>query len=307
MKVTVVIPVYKSANTLEELCSRLSKTLIVLTDDYEVILVDDASPDNSWGVMRDINSKNKNIKILSLTKNFGQHPAILCGLHHITGDIVITMDDDLQHPPEEIPKLINALLEDNKIDVVIGRYLDKKHNFIRNFGTFVINVLTSKIFNKDRNLKLTSFRAMRAVTAQNILKYKTVSPRIGQILLMVTNNIVNVNVRHDIRKTGKSGYSLSRLFKDFLDNILSNSALPLKLVTYIGFISFAFAIFLTIVYLYKYFFVGIQIQGWTTVILLLLTFFGFLFFSIGIIGEYLIRILKESKSDPQYLIREKIL
>jgi len=148
---------------------------------------------------------------------------------------------------------------------------------------------------------------MRAVTAQNILKYKTVSPRIGQILLMVTNNIVNVNVRHDIRKTGKSGYSLSRLFKDFLDNILSNSALPLKLVTYIGFISFAFAIFLTIVYLYKYFFVGIQIQGWTTVILLLLTFFGFLFFSIGIIGEYLIRILKESKSDPQYLIREKIL
>ena len=304
--VSIVIPVYRGSKTIEELYLRVKNVFdLQIRKEFEIIFVDDASPDDSWEVMKKLRERDNRIKIITFARNFGQHPAILCGMRYATGEFVVTMDDDLQHPPEEIPKLLNDIINNEDCDVIIGKYVVKNHNLLRNFGTFIINKATNSIFDKSNDLRLTSFRVLRKNVVADILQFSTESPRIGQIILQVTNKIKNVDVVHSPRKVGKSGYTFSKLIKDFLDNIISNSALPLKFVTYIGVFSFVVAFLLVLVYLYKYFFVGISISGWTTVILILLLCFGFLFLSIGIIGEYLIRILREAKKLPQYIIRKK--
>lgn len=303
--ISIVIPVFCSECSLEELCDAIIKDMTSNDFNFEIIMVNDASPDKSWEVMKRIREKDERIKIVRLSKNFGQHPAILCGMSMAKGDFVITMDDDMQHPPGEIKVLVNAILNDSEADVYVGDYSIKKHSWYRNTGTFLINTLTSKIFKKPKSLKLTSFRILRKHLVDDILKHKTESPRIGQIMLMVTNQIKNVRVEHNPRKYGRSSYSFSKLLKDFLDNVLANSSLPLKFVSYIGFFAFGLSFILAVYYLFRYFYIGIGVAGWTTVVLTLFFFFGLLFLSIGIIGEYLIRILMESKKLPQYLIREK--
>ncbi len=305
--ISVVIPVYRSAATLRELCRRLRAVLEPLTTAYEVILVNDASPDESWQVLCALHAHEPGIKAIDLARNFGQHAALLCGLAHAQGDVVITMDDDLQHPPEELPVLINALTRAPDVDVVIGAYTVKQHSWFRNLGTAVIHWATSRIFNKDPRLRLTSFRILRRSVVEQVLRFSTDSPRIGQIILMTTNRICNVPVRHAPRAQGRSGYTFARLCKDFLDNVLGNSTLPLSFVIYLGFGSAAMSFLLLAWIVYKKFVRGISVQGWTTIMVLLLFMFGMLFLSLGIIGEYLIRILREAKKNPQYVVREAML
>lgn len=303
---SIVIPVYRSSRTLEELCNRLQKVFEEsIQSDFEIILVDDSSPDNSWEIMQSLNKGDERIKIVQLARNFGQHNAIMCGFHIAQGNYVVTMDDDLQHPPEEIPVLIKALDEHPEADVVIGEYISKQHSFIRNLGTKTMNRITSMINGKDPNLKLTSFRLMRAQVVKDMTKISVEKPRIGYLLLKVTNKIINVPVQHDARAYGKSGYTFLRLAKDFFNNIINHSSFPLKLISYIGFLSSVVSFILAFYYLYRYFFIGISVPGWTTLILLVLFYFGILLFSVGLIGEYLIKILTETKRFPQYLIRKK--
>lgn len=304
---SVVIPVFRSAECLSELHERLTKVFQDISPNYEIILVDDASPDDSWRIMRQLRSQDHRVKIIQHMRNFGQHKALLCGLCHSKGDFIITMDDDLQHPPEEIPKLIAGMRDNDDIDVVIGTYELKQHSWFRNLGTNVINFITSYVFSKNRNLKLTSFRIMRKSVVNELVNIRTHSPRIGQILLLITNRIVNIPVAHHPRKQGRTGYTFSRLVSDALDNILSNSSLPLQIVCFMGFGCSLLSVALSIYYLYRYFLVGISIAGWTTTTLLLLFFFGVLFFSLGIVGEYLIRILREVQGSPRSIIRKKEL
>ena len=304
---SVVIPVYNSEKILDELHDRLVQVFDnVVKESFEVIYVDDASMDNSWQVLTSIKHKDERIKIIQLLTNSGQHNATICGFNYANGDYVITMDDDLQHLPEELPTLINEVKENDKADVVIGSYIQKKHSLSRNIGTNLLNRLTSHIFKKPLNLKLTSFRIMRKNIVEALLKINVDSPRIGNLLLLLTDRISNVPVKHEERKIGNSGYSIRRLIKDTLDNILSYSSLPLRFMIFIGFLSSIICFLLTFYYLYRYFFIGIAVPGWTTVTLLLLFFFGITLFSIGVIGEYLIRIVKEAKKYPQYIIRQKV-
>lgn len=303
--VSVVIPVYRSEKSLPALTARLGDVLEQSGWDYEIVLVDDASPDGSWEVMQQMRAANARVKVIQHMRNFGQHRAILCGLRHARGDLLVTMDDDLQHPPEEIPKLHEAMAADPTVDVAIGAYEVKQHSWFRNLGTEVVNRVTSFVFGKGTGLKLTSFRIMRRRVADELLKTRRHNPRINQLLLMITDRMVNVPVAHHPRQFGRSGYSLRRLVSDALDNILSNSALPLQIVSYLGFGSSLLSFVLSLVYLYKYFFVGISVPGWTTVVLLLLFFFGVLLFSLGVVGEYLIRILREVQGSPWSIVRKK--
>lgn len=301
---SVVIPVYRSAATLPQLESRLRAVFEAADLSYELVLVNDNSPDASWSVLRELHAQHPNVKVIDLARNFGQHPALLCGLAHAGGRFIVTMDDDLQHPPEEIPKLIEALRSNPDADAVIGSYEVKQHNWFRNLGTWVINWATSRVFCKDPGLKLTSFRIMRREVVLHLLRFSVDGPRVGQLLLMSTARIRNVAVRHAPRQVGRSGYTLARLIKDFLDNILGNSTLPLRFVVYLGFISSGSSFVLLLVYLIRYFAHGVSVPGWTTIILLLLFFFGLLFLTLGLIGEYLIRILRETRKAPLYAIRE---
>jgi len=308
MKYSIVIPVYNSVDSLEQIVERASNVLENYSSDYEIIFVDDDSPNpKTWQELKRLKEKSPNIKIIKLRKNHGQHKAILCGFQFAQGEFIITMDDDLQHPPEEISKLIDGINNHPEADVVIGAYETKHHSLFRNLGTNVINRITSYVFGKPLDLKLTSFRIMHKCIAESVLDYKTYHPRIGNILLQVTSKIINVKVKHDSRHYGKSGYTLGRLFADAITNIISNSSLPLKLVSYLGFFCSLISILLTIYFLAKRIFVGISIPGWTTTFLALTFFFGILFFTLGIIGEYLSRILLEVTGSKKIIIKEKQL
>lgn len=304
---SVVVPVYNSEKSLPILCERLKKVFLQLNEEFELILVDDSSKDGSYAVMQNLYEANANIKIIQMAKNFGQHKAILCGLHYAEGDFIITMDDDLQHPPEEIPLLIETLKMHDEIDVVIGVYDSKKHNPIRNFGTRVMNCITSYVFHKDTSLRLTSFRLMRRLTADALTRSQTIAPRIGTMLLQVSDRIMNVTVHHDERRFGRSGYTFRHLTRDFFNNIINNSDLPLRFLGTFGFCCFIGSIAGSAYYIVQYFIHGISVPGWTTLLVLLLLFFGLTLFSVGLIGKYMIRIMKETQKMPLYVIRKKDL
>lgn len=302
--VSVVVPVYRSERTLDEFCSRVTTALEGCS--FEVILVDDASPDGSWGKLCEIHRADCRFKAVQLARNFGQHCALMCGFALATGEYVVTMDDDLQHPPEEIPKLIAAMDENPDVDLVIGAYAEKKHSFFRNLGTLMSRRLGLYIFKLDPNLRFSSFRIVRALTVKSILDIQMERPRVGQLLIQMSNKVINVTVNHDPRKYGKSGYTYSRLMKDLISNVMNNSALPLQWISYLGFFSAGMSFILAGYYLYRYFFIGVSVAGWTTLVLLFLFYSGVLLLAVGFIGEYLIRIIKENKRMPQYVIRHQL-
>ena len=306
MLYSVVVPVYNSKKSLVELYSRLKDVFdIKLKEPFELVLVDDSSKDKSYQVMEDLRKKDSRVKIIQLAKNCGQHPALLCGMTHALGDYIITMDDDLQHPPEEIPKLINAIASNEKFDVVVGKYDSKKHSFIRNLGTNLSNYISYKTYGKPKDLELTSFRIIKRFVVDDILKLTVDTPRIGNILVQINGNIGNVVVEHDARKYGRSGYSFSRLVRDLFMNLITNSSLPLMIVRDVGVISFCISVILGIYYLVRYYIRGVSIVGWTTLALLLISYSGLLLFAVGVIGDYLMKILNESKKMPKYYIRRK--
>lgn len=304
---SVVIPVYKSEKTLSELYDRLVNVFEnQVKGTFEVILVDDASPDNSWHKMKELHDKDQRFKIIRLARNFGQHCALMCGFNYVSGEYIITMDDDLQHPPEEIPKLIVALENSPDIDVIIGNYNKKKHSWWRNIGTHLNRLIMVKIFGLNKTYRGGSFRLIKINTVKAIITQTTYQPRIGQLLKLVTNKYGFVTVDHQPRQHGKSGYSISRLSRDFINNILNNSTIILRISSVLGFSSAGLSMILATYYLVKYFTVGIAVPGFTTIILINLFFSGIILFSLGVVGEYLMKILFEARKYPQYVIHQKI-
>ena len=319
---SVVVPVYNSEHTLTELYTRLEKVFReTVQEPFELILVDDGSKDRSYQIMEELRQKafepyhaftvaelrqkDSRVKIIQMARNFGQHPALLCGFSHAEGDFIITMDDDLQHPPEEIPKLINTIKERDDVDVIIASYEGRKHGPIRRLGTKVSVWATSKMLGKDPDLQITSFRLIRRFLVEAMLQTNTYLPQIGNLLVLSSNRIINVPVHHDARAYGKSGYSFRRLVKDLLYDITSHSAFPLLLVRDFGICSFLVSVGLGIFFLIRYFLYGVSVEGWTSLMLVLLAFFGITLLSIGIMGIYLMNILNESKKMPHYVIRRK--
>ena len=306
MLYSVVVPVYNSAKTLDELYNRIKDVFEnVVKEKYELILVDDASKDDSLTVIKRLSKMDKRVRYIHLAKNHGQQKSVMCGIEHSKGDFVITMDDDLQHPPEEIPKLIEKMESDPKIDVVIGMYDSKKHNIIRLLGTKMLDTLSDIAFKKDKNLKLTSFRLMKSFVADNLAQIDLKKPTVGHCILLIDGNIANVEVHHDQRKVGKSGYGFGKLVKTFMDNVYSNSDLPLRIVGFIGTFAFIVSILLSIYFFIRYMTGHIRVSGWTTLVILVLFLNGLLLFSIGIIGRYLMFNINETKRLPKYSIKEK--
>ncbi|MCD8385076.1 MAG: glycosyltransferase family 2 protein [Clostridiales bacterium] len=303
---SVVVPVYNSEHTLEELYTRLKDVFEhVMQEPFELILVDDSSRDNSFAVMERLRAQDKRVKIVQMARNFGQPAAVLCGFSIARGDFIITMDDDLQHPPEEIPKMAKVLIEQPDVDCVMGQYENRKHNAIRRLGTWVQMQFTSQMLKKDPNLELTSFRIMRRFLVETMLSTHTHLPQIGNLLVQTSNRIVNVPVHHDARKYGHSNYSFMHLVRDLLYDITTNSIIPLVIVRDIGIISFVVSILLSIWYLINYFVFGTTVEGFTTLVLLILAYNGLILLAIGIVGEYLMHVLDESKKMPTYVVRRK--
>lgn len=306
MLYSVVVPVYNSAATLDELYNRIKQVFEqVVREDFELILVDDFSRDDSFAVMKRLSGMDERVRYIRLARNHGQQRAVLCGIDHTKGDYVITLDDDLQHPPEEIPKLIEKMASDTDIDIVIGRYDSKKHNAVRRFGTKLLDRLSQRTLGKKEDLKLTSFRLMKSFVADNLAEVELRSPTVGHCLLAVDGNIVNVTTHHDARKVGKSGYSFRKLVANYMGILYSNTDLPLRLVGMVGTISFVISILLAAFYLVRYMIGDIRVSGWTTLVILILLMNGLSLFSVGIMGRYLMLNIQETKRLPKYSIKEK--
>jgi glycosyltransferase involved in cell wall biosynthesis len=303
-KISVVIPVYNSGTTLDELFFRRNSSLSDLVGKhYELIFVNDGSSDASWPKLKSLAASHSNTIAINLTRNFGQHNALMCGFSHSKGDVIVTIDDDLQIPPEEISKLYNEIVQSGQ-DVVYGTYLTKKHSFYRNFGSELVQWIYRKTFNM--NFKITSFRIIRKEIIKLLLNYEKSFTYIDGLLCWFSNHMSTVNVEHQKRKSGKSGYSLSRLSLLALNMLTNFSIVPLQIASIVGIIfaasGFAFGIF----FLLKKLFFDISVSGFASTIISITIFSGVQLLTVGILGEYIGRIHINVNKRPQYAIREII-
>lgn len=304
IELSIVIPVYRSADSLDELYRRLSKALDALGDSWEIVFVNDGSPDASWENLEEISRNDDRVLSIDLMRNFGQQNALMCGFSHCNGRYVVTMDDDLQHPPEEIAKLKQEI-DKGYADVVVGSYRNKGRNIFRNFGTFVARQLARYTLGIPTSFDLTSFRIIKRSIVMEAVRFDTRRPRVGLILFTITSRIVNVPTDHHVRKTGRSGYSPARLISEFLDGMLNYSSIPLRLASYVGIGAACISFILALHYLISYWRGSVTVSGFATIVLLILFFSGLILLTLGITGEYLIRIIHSSEYNPQFLVREK--
>lgn len=301
IKYSVVIPVYNSETTLEELFSCLQSVFKTVNEEYEIIFIDDGSQDKSWQKLESLHNRDKRVKIIQLMRNFNQHNALMCGFHYVQGEYVITMDDDLQNPPEEIPKLINKIKEG--YDLVYGEYISKKHNLYRNMGSLLIQTVYKKIFKVQNNL--TAFRIVKRQLVQSILRYKKNYVFIDGLLAWNTKNIGKVRVLHHERKHSKSGYGFRKLFTLSFNMITNFSIIPLQVISLLGmgfaFFGFSMAVF----FLAKKIIFDISVTGFSSLIIAITIFAGIQLLTLGLIGEYLGRVHININNKPQFVIRKK--
>lgn len=303
---SVVVPVYNAEASLEELVRRLGVVFRDLDRSYEIVLVDDGSRDRSWALIDRLRAGGAPVRAFQLARNHGQHYALKCGLDHCSGRYAITMDDDLQHPPEEIPGLIRAIEEDAEIDVVCGHYHRKAHPVFRNLGAAVLHRIDRAIFRTDQQVFLSAFRVMRRGVIDEIRRARHAQPRIGPMILSITSRIKSVPVRHEPRRHGRSGYTLRTLVRDTFSSIMNYSSLPLRVVSVIGLGASLISLVLAGVYLWIFFSRGIGVSGFMTLVLLILFTSGAVLFSFGLVGEYLRRIVTQQLMFSQYHIRTEL-
>ena len=302
MKVSFVIPCYRSSHTLPEVVEEIQETMISKNQyEYEIILVNDSSPDNTFAVIRALCEENRNIIGIDLAKNFGQHAAIMAGMHFSTGETVVCLDDDMQTPAYEVYKLLDKI--DEGYDVVYARYAQKQHSGFRNFGSKVNSKMTESLLNKPKELYISSYFAAKRFVVDEMLQYKNAYPYVIGLVLRTTNKICNVDVTHRAREEGKSGYTLRKLFSLWVNGFTSFSVKPLRTATYCGIgialLGFVYAIITIIRKLIN----PMVPMGWSSTIAGLLIIGGAILLVLGIIGEYIGRIYICINSSPQYVIR----
>jgi len=300
---SIVIPVYASAQFLDELHTRLTATMDAVGEPYEIVFVNDDGPDDSLSVLHRLHEADARVVVIDLMRNAGQHSALMAGFSVAAGRYVVTMDDDLQHPPEEIPRLIAAMAT-NEADVVIGRYNTKQHAGYRNLGSWAMKALSWYTLGVPRNLDLTSFRLMHRRVVDAVVDFHGPRPRVGLIVFQVTRRIINVDVEHHPRRKGASSYALRKLVASAIDNVVNYSALPLRLLAGLGCITAAASTLLAVGYIVLYLAGGIAVSGFTTLVLLMLFFMGLTMAAFGIVGEYMIRIVSAAERRPRYIVRE---
>jgi glycosyltransferase involved in cell wall biosynthesis len=298
---SVVIPVYNSEFILPELARRLESVLNKITPDYEVVLIDDSSPDRSWDVICRLAQQYPWIRAVSLMRNYGQHNALLCGIRAARYGVIVTMDDDLQHPPEEIPKLLAALAEG--YDVVYGTPEHERHGLGRDLASMITKLALQKVMGAEIAGQVCAFRIFRVEVAKAFDHYEGAFVSIDVLLTWGTNRFYATPVRHDPRKQGSSGYNVRKLIAHAINMMTGFSTLPLQMASVIGF-AFTFLGFCVLVYvLVRYFTRGDPVPGFPFLASIVAVFSGAQLFALGIIGEYLARMHFRSMQKPPYVVR----
>ena len=306
LDISIVVPVYNSCLCLSELANKLREVLDRIGKRYEVIMVDDASPDDSWSIICGVVERYPGFSGVQMMNNFGQIKATIAGLQMASGEVVVTMDDDLQHDPAMLPMLLDELEKDGGSDFLYAYFPEKKHVAYRNFASRILSRINSQAMGGKQSVKLSSFRLMRKGIAQVVADNKSPSPSIAATVFASTGRIRYVAVPHHERFAGKSNYTLAKQFRLAFDNICNVSMLPLRLISGVGiFVAAASGILLCYILL-RYFLGGITAAGWTSTVTLITFFSGLILLSLGIIGEYMVRILRAVQYAPTVLIRQKV-
>ena len=304
-KVSFVIPCYRSENTLEGVILEIKEAMKKLEQyTYEVILINDSSPDNTWKTIERLSEENENIVGVNFSKNFGQHAALMAGMRETTGDYVVCLDDDGQTPANEVDKLLSAL--EDGADAVYARYGNKKHSLFRNFGSRVNDMMTRIMLGKPKELFISSYFGVKRFVVEDMVRYQNSYPYVIGLVLRATKNIVNVDVTHREREEGRSGYTLKKLLGLWFNGFTAFSVTPLRIATVIGgacaVAGFAYGLYLFIRRLVD----PNMVMGFSSIMCTILFVGGMMMIMLGLVGEYIGRIYICLNNSPQYVIREKV-
>ena len=301
---SVVIPVYNSQPVLPMLTEHLAEVLPSLADAFEVVFVNDGSRDDSWSMIEDLTRRHPWISGIDLMRNYGQHNALLCGIRAAKYDIIVTMDDDLQHPPREIPALLDKLAEG--YDVVYGTPLHEQHGLWRDLASKATKLALQSAMGGETARKVSAFRAFNAQLRHAFANYQSPFLSIDVLLTWGTTRFAAVPVQHDPRRAGVSNYTFRKLLTHALNMMTGFSTLPLQLASWIGFAFTLFGLGVLIYVLGRYLIEGGSVPGFPFLASIIAVFSGAQLFALGIIGEYLARMHFRMMERPTYVIRQQV-
>ena len=303
---SIVIPVFNGAKTLKELCGRIVKVMEKMGQAFEIVMVDDGSKDCSWEIIQSLAKKDYRFRGIQLMHNFGQPCAVMAGLQNSKGQSLITLDDDLQNPPEEITKLVEKMKREPELDVILGVPRQKQHALWRRCGSAIVNRFTNKILGFEKSLKLTNFRLMRREVIRPLLDLNLPRPLPATLLLTITKRIKMVEVEHCPRKCGQSNYTVSKLFELSVSKLIGFSSFLFHLLIFLGIAGLGVSGIFGLIIIILYTLGSIAALGWIIVALCLITLLSFNFIVLGIFGEYLHHILLCARRIPAYIIRSRV-
>jgi len=298
--ISVVTPIYGCCEVIDELYERLTHTLSAMTESYEIIMVNDASPDEAWVIIQELAEKDHRVKGINFSRNFGQHHAITAGLHYAHGDWVVVMDSDLQDQPEEIPKLYSKAMEG--YDLVIGIRLQRQDSYLKKFGSKIFYKLLSYFTNSKIDNRISNFGIYSKKVIRNICKLKEQNRSLGLFALWVGFRRIEIPIEHARRPHGKSSYNFFRMFHLAINSIIAHSNKLLGFFVNLGFGLACFSLVFAVWMVFRYFFWGIPVLGWTSLIVSIYLTAGLIIAVIGIVGIYIGKIFDEVKGRPLYII-----
>lgn len=297
--ISFIIPVYRSAENLPALCYSISN---VFPCDFEIIFVEDCGGDNSWDVIKKLAHEFTFVRGFRMSRNFGQHNAILCGIRNANGEIIVTLDDDFQHPPEEIPKLLSRLNEG--YDVVYGTPEKQQHGIFRNMASKITKLSLERVIGKENARHVSALRAFRTRLRDSFFHFNSPTVNIDVLLTWGSSNFSSVYVRNDERRIGESGYSIGKLMRHALNMITGFSTLPLQFASIMGIVLFIFGLIILVYVVANWLLRGSVVPGFAFLALIVSIFSGAQLLALGIIGEYLARVHVRIMERPPFVISD---
>lgn len=308
MKLSVVIPCYRSEKTIAGIVDRVITTIQgernTLFDAYEVVCINDCSPDKTIQVLKELSEDNKNVKVIDLTRNYGQHAALMAGFNVVTGDRILCLDDDGQNPPEDMFDLLDKLEEG--YDLVSAKYISGHRPLIRTVGSKISMAMSTHLIGMPKGIELNSFCAFKRFIADEIVKYRNPYPFVHGLMLRVTRNIANVDMIRNDRESGVSGYTFHKLLSLWLNGFTAFSVTPLRAASACGVFSAFLGFVIMIVTIIRKIMNPEIMAGYSSLMAVLMLFFGLTMLFLGLIGEYIGRMYICINDAPQYSVRETI-
>jgi len=302
MKLSIVSPVYKAEKIVEKLVSEIQKTMLLMQVDYEIILIDDRSPDNSWEVMKNISKSNPEVKSIRLSRNFGQHPAIMAGLSHVKGEWVVVMDCDLQDQPKEIEKLFNKTQEG--FEVVLARRTNRHDSYFKKLSSLIFSKFYGFFTDTKYDNEIANFGIYHSKVIQSLLQMGDYIKFFPLFVDFVGYKSTSIAVAHASRDFGKTSYSFSKLVSLAFNTIISFSNKPLKLFVKFGLLISLLSVFVGFYYIYQAFTNKIGVLGYSSIIVSIWFLSGIIITTIGVTGIYVGKIFDQTKNRPIFIIDE---